>query len=222
MLQYILIRHGESTANKDETVRQYTAECDIPLTVEGIAQSVEVAKRIQPLVQTSPITVILSPYLRAKQTFHHINQQLQANISEISEDVRLRELDYGKLHARTDEQHDECKREIVRKGSVYYYQYPDGESYTTLQTRLATLNNEILGEWRERDYPDQIILMIAHAHVLAAWDVLLMKKDIKEVNYKMSNCQVKHYYKEKGIIEHFLFYIPSILVEKTRETIPSV
>lgn len=195
MLRYILVRHAESEANIDETVRQYTKECDIPITQKGYLDCAAAAKEIQPRIKNEkPITVILSPYLRAKQTFEEINKTLAINIQKIYEDVRLRELDYGNAVMRTKE---EQIHYINQKGSVFYYQHPDGESYTNLLTRLATLNNEILGEWRENDYQDKTVLMIAHAHVLAAWDILLLKKDIKKVNYKMKNCEIREYVKTR-------------------------
>lgn len=209
MLQYILVRHGESTANRDESVRHYTEECDIPLTDTGVRESVDIAKQISIQLNqylykgaSNPVTVVLSPYLRAKQTFQHIKNHVGndfiQNIEKVVEDVRLRELDYGTHRHKTIEEREECKRQIAKMGSAFYYQYTGGESYTTLLTRLSTLNNEILIDWKERDCPPQIVLMVAHAHVLAAFDILLMKKDISEVNYKMPNCEIRHYIKIKG------------------------
>lgn len=198
-LKYILIRHGESTANVDRAVREHINEHDIPLTEIGEIQAKEAALELKNHhLKGSTYCMLTSPYTRARATAKIIAETL-AHKNPIVPEVRLRELDYGDAHImRTKEERQKIKQDIAKCGGLFYYQYPNGESYTTLLTRLSTLHNELLGGWRETGCPEHTIIMVAHAHVLAAWDVLLTGKEPNTVDYRMKNCCIRTYIKMKG------------------------
>ena len=74
----ILVRHGESEGNLDESVYSRTPDAHISLTQLGKNQATEVGKRLkEEVINTNPdetIYVYLSPYLRSKQTYEEISK----------------------------------------------------------------------------------------------------------------------------------------------------
>jgi hypothetical protein len=74
----ILVRHGESEGNLDESVYTRTPDAHISLTQLGKNQATEVGKKLKEEVingtQHENICVYLSPYLRSKQTYEGISR----------------------------------------------------------------------------------------------------------------------------------------------------
>lgn len=86
----ILIRHGESQGNKDESVYSTLPDWRVPLTDLGYEQSVNAGKSIKELIGDEPISIYCSPYIRTKQTLHGIMSQLDRNhIVNAREEPRL-------------------------------------------------------------------------------------------------------------------------------------
>lgn len=118
---------------------------------------------------------------------------------DVTEDVRLREMEYGSENAQTLEEKKITKEKIKNEGGPFFHRYIGGESYADVFNRCATLYNEILSDWAENQYEDKIVILVCHAHTMSAWDILLMKKDICKVDWKMENCAIRIYQKQRGV-----------------------
>jgi hypothetical protein len=74
----ILVRHGESEGNLDESVYRRTPDAHISLTQLGKDQAIEAGKKLKnEVINGGPdenIYVYLSPYLRSKQTYEGISK----------------------------------------------------------------------------------------------------------------------------------------------------
>ena len=74
----ILVRHGESEGNLDESVYRRTPDALISLTQLGKRQAVEAGEKLKEEVinggLAESIYVYLSPYLRSKQTYEEISK----------------------------------------------------------------------------------------------------------------------------------------------------
>ena len=74
----ILVRHGESEGNLDESVYMRTPDALISLTQLGKGQAVEAGEKLKKEVingvPAESIHVYLSPYLRSKQTYEEISK----------------------------------------------------------------------------------------------------------------------------------------------------
>jgi hypothetical protein len=74
----ILVRHGESEGNLDESVYRHTPDARISLTELGKDQAIEAGKNLKKEVinggANETIYVYLSPYLRSKQTYEGISK----------------------------------------------------------------------------------------------------------------------------------------------------
>ena len=88
----LLIRHGQSLGNVDETAYCTIPDWKIPLTADGHQTSVEVGKSILSIIGSKdvPIFFYCSPYLRTKQTLSGILKALNDNpIVGIREEPQL-------------------------------------------------------------------------------------------------------------------------------------
>jgi hypothetical protein len=134
-LQFILVRHGESTANADETVRSQVSEHLIPLTDVGIQQAKQAGEKVRQLLTEygaeEDQRVYYSPYLRARQTLKHM--ELGLSFEKIRSDARLVEINYGLDNALEGYEKKQMKKAIEKAGGRFFYRHPDGESYTDVR-----------------------------------------------------------------------------------------
>lgn len=163
----ILIRHGQSLGNVDESLYSTTPDNAMPLTDLGWEQARAAGKQLKEKLVHRPsgaegIHFIISPYARTVETFHgivsawcdpsefnHIEDRelrLQAWYSKLfelgltwNEDPRIREQDFGNY--QEPEKIRQAKRDRHRFGA-FYYRFPHGESASdvsnTIWSRVGT------------------------------------------------------------------------------------
>lgn len=95
----IIIRHGQSNGNVDQTSFEDIPDHDIELTKIGIQQALAAGRRLKAIVKDEPLYMYYSPYKRTEQTMQYIikggkfdeTDQIKVAI----EDVRLIEQKFG-------------------------------------------------------------------------------------------------------------------------------
>lgn len=159
----VLVRHGETAANRD---RNFGISEDIPLTDTGCAQALDLARVIRS--EFRPTRILSSKYHRARQTSEILAAELCLEVDVVH---GIHERDFGYL-----------------KGMGYEhippvaYTDPDwapegGESRTALQQRVVSALHDALPS-----YADEQLLVVCHgaviqainAHLLGGWDNALM------------------------------------------------
>lgn len=200
----VLVRHAESERNiwkeiataKGELV--YGGELrdmDVPLTPTGEKQAVATGQRLGSEFKFDRF--FASPFKRTMQTARLMADQFGYR-GEITEDERLREIDFGILdgltkHGVADQYPEETRRK--EKLLKYHYRPPAGENYPDVALRvhsfLGTLNRETSGE---------SVLVVCHSVVLLVFRKLLERlseKQLLEIDAEKSmevvNCSVTHY-----------------------------
>lgn len=151
-MDLILLRHGETIHN---TQRRYCSD-DNPLSEEGIIQMEKAADRIHNLIIDR---VMVSPLLRARQSFEIINKYHQFPY-EIVNDIR--EIDPGKLQGLT---FNEGLNLYPKEVEDYLFDYidtplPGGESVREAYERVGKVITRI------RNYSGNI-LMVTHGGVIS-------------------------------------------------------
>ncbi|CAF4454864.1 unnamed protein product [Rotaria sp. Silwood2] len=134
----ILVRHGESQGNINESVYSRTPDAHISLTQLGKDQAIEAGKRLkEEVINGGPnesIYVYLSPYIRSKQTYEGISKSfLPSQILKVREDPRLREQEWGNLL------HPDIRRtEMAERKRVgdFYFRFTNGESGADVYDRI--------------------------------------------------------------------------------------
>jgi len=158
----ILIRHGESEGNADKHQYRFTPDYALMLTPKGIEQAHRAGMEIKEIVGTETIHAYVSPYYRTRQTFQHLKIGLEANISKMNEDPRVREQDWGHLR------HPDDNEDIIKQRdnfSTFYYRIPDGESGADVFDRVSTFLETLYRDFNKPDYP-QNTLIVTHGMTL--------------------------------------------------------
>ncbi|MHA1187357.1 MAG: histidine phosphatase family protein [Candidatus Heimdallarchaeota archaeon] len=177
-MKIILIRHGESTANKERIMQGHK---DYPLTELGIKQAEELANKMMEN-GFSCQAVYSSDLTRAKQTTEEITRILELPVTKYDE--RLREMHLGNRQGRkvselTKKEEDYSER-VWKEHDLKFI---DGESVNDMKTRVKEALDEIVNSHKESD----TILIIAHGGVL--FHVLQHIHDIfPETDEWFSNC----------------------------------
>jgi len=199
-----LIRHGESEYNKNKIENKLFDPCQLeysdettPLTDEGKRQANVVGEKLKEIIKI-PDVVIISPYLRTRETFDNLMlgwPELK-NIVQF-EDERIREQDHGLklIYCNKDEFFKAFpeQEKLHKKTGEYYYRWPQGENVPDVRERLRSWVSTIV-----RDFHDQNVLVVTHHLTILGMRANLERLDADEFlridkEEKPINCGVTIY-----------------------------
>lgn len=144
----ILIRHGESVGNVDESIYSRVPDWRVRLSPKGHQQAIQAGEKLRREIGNEPVVAYVSPYHRTRETFANIALQLEPQqVLEVRMEPRLREQDFGNF------QHSErmqiAKAERSQFGR-FLFRFPNGESgadvYDRVSTFLETFARDILSD----------------------------------------------------------------------------
>lgn len=98
----ILVRHGQSEGNVDESAYTRVADPKIALTEKGMAEAEECGRRIKELIEQDKVDdwkvyFYVSPYRRTLQTLKSLARPFErSRVAGMREEPRLREQDFGR------------------------------------------------------------------------------------------------------------------------------
>jgi probable phosphoglycerate mutase len=166
-----VLRHGQSTGNVTATEAETRPgteiidiperDADVPLSDTGREQAAAVGRWLAGLPTGRPDLVVVSPYLRTRQTAELALAGLDIR-TVVDERVRDRELgvlDLLTAHGVRERLPDEAQRR--HRLGKFYYRPPGGESWADVLLRLRG----VLREVRE-DQPGGRVLLVAHEAVV--------------------------------------------------------
>jgi probable phosphoglycerate mutase len=164
MTHLILVRHGESSGNKERIFA--TSPHDLPLTELGYAQALTAARRIAQLFR--PQLVVSSAYIRASETARIIAGALGVPI-EVELDLHEREI--GVHRGRPYDSLQEAPDYDATR--PWAWQPQGGESYEQVQARVGPILDRLA-----KLHSDQDIVIVSHggvmttlwAYVTGSWD----------------------------------------------------
>ena len=144
----IIMRHAESQGNVDRTIYERVADSQISITERGVKQAKAAGVQLAKLIGDEGIDVVLSPFLRAQQTFRAVASQLRQDaIKRVHFDPRVREKEFGNLQkvGSADEEgsiswHGRREAAIGR----FYYRRPGGESAADVFDRVGSFWESLL------------------------------------------------------------------------------
>ena len=151
-MQIILVRHGETMANKAQLV---LGTSDVPLTELGRDQAKAAAQKIS-LMEPSPTFLFSSPYQRAKETAGYISNVI--GLEPIFMDG-LKEMNSGEMEgikaSEMDDKYPEYMKNWRRDHSTA--RPPGGETLKEVHSRAW---KSILNIFNEYDEP--VVVVVAH------------------------------------------------------------
>ncbi|KAI3470581.1 hypothetical protein Pfo_027244 [Paulownia fortunei] len=151
----ILVRHGESEGNEDETVLEYVPNYKIKLNKKGSHQAQMTGSKIRDIVSENvecrnwKVFFYVSPSNRTRETVEEITRRGDTfpkdKVVGVREECRLREQHFGNFQEL--EERKRIKRTRNRYGK-FFYRVPDGESSADVYDRVSTF---LEGLWRDME-----------------------------------------------------------------------
>lgn len=154
----ILIRHGESDGNVDNSIYAKIPDYAIYLTKKGRLQAKRIGRRIKDMIKNETYSIYYSPYFRARQTKDLALKQLNNNFCWVQrEEPRIREQEYaGKLQLGRHD--DDSEREAYGK---FFYRMDGGESGADVYDRVSDFIGTLNRDFEKPNYPENC-LIFAH------------------------------------------------------------
>lgn len=184
----ILVRHGESTGNVDPMQYNSVPDYKLPLTYDGRKQALTAGKEIKEMIGDESLHVYLSPWTRTRETHAGIVQSVGQNITDIFEDPRIREQDWGHLRHPDDALK---MRDVRNEYGPFFYRMEDGESCADVYDRVSTFFETMHRDFRKDDFADNC-LIVTHGMTLR---VILMRwfhwtyEEFEDIR-NPKNCQI--------------------------------
>jgi 2,3-bisphosphoglycerate-dependent phosphoglycerate mutase len=171
-IRLFLVRHGESEANLDKSVVSRFPDHYIALSPEGKAQAAKAGEHLATALADSRVRLLVSPYVRTRQTAEMIEQALEAaNISfDRREAIELRELEFGLFDGIPDEDlHDahpvayDHYEKYKRFAGEFFAPMPLGESRCNVADRVKGIFGTILRDASpDRTDPISDFVIVSH------------------------------------------------------------
>ncbi|NUT47442.1 MAG: histidine phosphatase family protein [Saccharothrix sp.] len=155
-MRIILLRHGQSLGNVDESAYCRIPDHALPLTGLGEEQAGAAGPRVRALLGGDPAAVYVSPYVRTRATLRNLG--LDDLVERTVAEPRLREQDWGNLQ-------DPVRQEVVKHQrhafGHFFFRLPDGESGADVDDRLAAFLTDLETRMRDATHPDTA-LVVSH------------------------------------------------------------
>ncbi|XP_008796901.2 phosphoglycerate mutase-like protein AT74H isoform X2 [Phoenix dactylifera] len=172
----ILVRHGESEGNVDESVYTRVPDPRIGLTARGWQEAEACGVRIRELVSGDgaddwKVYFYVSPYRRTLETLRGIGLAFKpSRIAGVREEPRLREQDFGNFQ---DREKMRIEKDIRLRYGRFFYRFPNGESAADVYDRITgfreTLRADIdIGRFQPpgEQSPNMNIVIVSHGLTL--------------------------------------------------------
>lgn len=117
----VLVRHGESEGNADDTVYEREPDHALKLTPGGQRQAEATGARLRELFGREQVSTYVSPYRRTHETFRAFG--LDPEQVRVREEPRLREQDWGNWQDRDDVRLQKAYRDAY---GHFFYRFAQG------------------------------------------------------------------------------------------------
>ena len=135
----ILIRHGESLGNVDESAYVTTADWRIPLTEEGRKQARLAGQKLRNIFSQDAeekVFFYASPYRRTQETLELAASQLVPHqILGVREEPRISEQQFGNFQNVAEVQRAKNERKSFGR---FFYRFPNGEAGLDVYSRVTS------------------------------------------------------------------------------------
>ncbi|XP_059661829.1 phosphoglycerate mutase-like protein AT74H [Cornus florida] len=172
----ILVRHGQSEGNVDESVYTRIPDPRIGITEKGVAEAEERGRRIREMIEKDgaadwKVYFYVSPYRRTLETLRSLGTAFErSRIAGVREEPRLREQDFGNFQDREKMKIEKAIRHVYGR---FFYRFPNGESAADVYDRITgfreTLRADIdIGRFQPpgEQSPDMNLVIVSHGLTL--------------------------------------------------------
>lgn len=150
----ILVRHGESEGNLDDTIYERVPDHRIPLTPLGIEQARRTGEVIRGVLGGESVRAYASPYLRTRQTLDALG--LPVTAPDVRVEPRLREQDWANFQDPVDIAAQKAERD--RYGH-FFYRFSTGESGSDVYDRVSTFLESMHRTFETAAAPRNVVIV---------------------------------------------------------------
>lgn len=150
----ILVRHGESEGNVDDSVYERVPDHRLSLTPKGFEQARQTGEVLRGILGGESVDVYASPYLRARQTLEALALPVAPN--DVRVEPRLREQDWANFQDTADIA--EQRRARNRYGH-FFYRFTDGESGADVYDRVSTFLESMFRNFEAPSAPRNVVIV---------------------------------------------------------------
>lgn len=150
----VLVRHGESQGNVDDTVYERVPDHRLELTERGVEQARATGVRLRALIGDESVAVYASPYVRARQTFELLG--LAVDEGDVRVEPRLREQDWANFQDPAD---IAAQREARNRYGHFWYRFTHGESGSDVYDRVSTFLESMHRTFEKPDAPRNVVIV---------------------------------------------------------------
>ncbi|MFE9256819.1 histidine phosphatase family protein [Streptomyces sp. NPDC006879] len=150
----VLVRHGESEGNADDTVYEREPDHALRLTPRGREQAQRAGAQLRELFGEERISAYVSPYRRTLETLREL--RLDASRMRVREEPRLREQDWGNWQDREDIRLQKSYRDAY---GHFFYRFAQGESGADVYDRVGSFLESLYRSFEAPDHPPNVLLV---------------------------------------------------------------
>ncbi|OYO02520.1 histidine phosphatase family protein [Enemella evansiae] len=150
----ILVRHGESQGNADDSIYETVPDHALTLTESGRAEVTETGHRLRELIGTESLRMWVSPYVRTRQTAELLD--LGVPTDEMRLEPRLREQDWANFQDPV--QIAEQKR-LRNSYGHFWYRFSEGESGSDVYDRVSSFLESLHRNFDDPAMEDNVVLV---------------------------------------------------------------
>ncbi len=150
----ILVRHGESQGNIDDSIYETVPDHALHLTPLGREQACAAGALVRPLIAGGSTHVYASPYVRARETLAQMD--LGVPLDDVRIEPRLREQDWANFQDREDVRR---QKELRNEFGHFYYRFTHGESGSDVYDRVSTFLESLFRNVESPDAPQHVVIV---------------------------------------------------------------
>lgn len=175
-MRLILLRHGESIGNVDESAFCRIPDHSMALTDVGQAQARSAGGRLREVLGVGLIDVFVSPYRRTLETFRLLD--VGDRVRRIREEPRLREQDWGNLQQQENQVRQRLERDAF---GHFFYRLDSGESGADVYDRVTGFLSGLTAPAASSgNDPDRTVLLVTHGLTMRLACMALMGWTVAE------------------------------------------
>ncbi|WP_413801768.1 histidine phosphatase family protein [Streptomyces iranensis] len=150
----VLLRHGESKRNVDDSVYERVPDHALRLTEAGRRQAEEAGERLRATFGDERVSIYVSPYRRTHQTLKLLD--LDPSRTRVREEPRLREQDWGNWQDREDVRKQMAYRDAY---GHFFYRFAQGESGADVYDRVDAFLESLWRSFDDPTHPPNVLLV---------------------------------------------------------------
>ncbi|MFI1962580.1 histidine phosphatase family protein [Streptomyces pathocidini] len=150
----VLLRHGESEGNVDDTIYEREPDHALRLTETGWSQAKEAGERLREMFGDERVSAYVSPYRRTHQTFKAL--ALDPRRVRMREEPRLREQDWGNWQDPREVRQQKAARDAY---GHFFYRFAQGESGADVYDRVGAFLESLYRSFEDPQHPPNVLLV---------------------------------------------------------------